>query len=70
IRGRSSLPSVVVRIGLDRIFSAQYAGPQGTVLRLDQIKVRLLSLLAGSDEVDLELAFDGQLSNRTRTASQ
>ncbi|MGH9629477.1 MAG: hypothetical protein ACRD7E_14240 [Bryobacteraceae bacterium] len=70
IRGRSSLFGVFVRIGLNRVFPAQYAGPQGTFPGLDQINVRLLSVLAGSGEVDLELAFDGEVSNRTRIAFQ
>jgi uncharacterized protein (TIGR03437 family) len=68
IRGRSSLAGVLVRIGSGRIFPAQYAGAQGIYPGLDQINVRLLPLLAGSGEVDLEVALDGQVSNRVRIA--
>ena len=70
IRGRASLAAVLVRIGPNRIFGAQYAGPQGTFPGLDQVNVRLLPVLAGSGEVDLELVIDGQGSNRTRIAFQ
>ena len=70
IRGRSSLSGVLVRIGPNRFFGAQYAGPQGTFAGLDQVNVRLLPVLAGSGETDLEVVFDGQVSNRTRVAFQ
>jgi uncharacterized protein (TIGR03437 family) len=70
IRGRSSLAGVQVRIGPNSFFPAQYAGAQPTFPGLDQVNVRLLRVLAGSGETDLEIVMDGQSSNRTRVAFQ
>jgi len=43
-----------------------YAGPQGELVGLDQVNVRLLHSLLGRGEVDLSLTVDGKTANTVR----
>jgi len=65
IRYRSSLPSVVAKVGgVDA--QVDYAGEQGGFVGLDQVNLRLPQSLGGRGEVDVVLTIDGHISNAVR----
>ncbi len=62
IRGRSAQANVVANIGGISV-PVDYAGAQPQYLGLDQVNVTVPSSLAGSGEVAVSVAVDGQTSN-------
>lgn len=64
---RRSEASVVVTVGGLRT-PVIYAGPQGEYPGLDQINVELPRSLAGAGELDVVIAVDGYVANRTKIA--
>lgn len=63
IRGRSALGAVAVKIGtVDH--GADYAGPQGDFVGLDQLNVKLSRNLIGAGEVPIVLIIDGRAANQ------
>lgn len=62
IRGRSALSAVRVNLGgVD--LAVDYAGPQGQVVGLDQVNVRLPRILANQGTLDVGVSVDGQWAN-------
>jgi uncharacterized protein (TIGR03437 family) len=64
-RSRSSLESVAATIGGVNS-QVSFAGPQGSLVGLDQANLRLDRALAGRGEMDVVLAVDGQFTNAVR----
>lgn len=65
IRGRSSLGNVVAKIG-ETPLPMLYAGPQGSLVGLDQLNLQLPASLAGRGDADLVLVVDGKAANLGR----
>jgi uncharacterized protein (TIGR03437 family) len=65
IRSRSSLASVMARVGGAAV-EVLYAGAQGDFVGLDQINLRLPSALSGRGEVDVRVTVDGKEANFVR----
>jgi uncharacterized protein (TIGR03437 family) len=61
-RGRSSLNNVAVTIGGVAV-ETLFAGPQGSLVGLDQLNLKLPRELSGRGELDLGLRVDGQPAN-------
>jgi uncharacterized protein (TIGR03437 family) len=62
IRQRSNLNAVTCAIG-GEVVTAQFAGPQGGLVGLDQVNVPLPRSLAGRGEVEVQLTVDGKTAN-------
>ncbi len=69
IRGRSSPGNVTATIG-GASAAVAYAGPQGTLVGLDQLNILIPPALAGRGEVDVALAVDGKTANPVRISIQ
>jgi uncharacterized protein (TIGR03437 family) len=67
VRGRASLNSVALQIGGTSI-PAQFAGPQGSNVGLDQINLELPRSLAGRGEVNITGTIDGNSINTVTMA--
>jgi len=67
IRGRSSLGAVSAKLG-GTDAEIQYAGPQGTLVGLDQVNVLLPRSLRGRGEVDVILTVDGVAANTVKVS--
>jgi uncharacterized protein (TIGR03437 family) len=65
IRFRSALTGISVSIG-GVAGEVSFAGPQGSLVGLDQVNVRVPPSLTGRGEVDLVLTADGVNSNTVR----
>jgi uncharacterized protein (TIGR03437 family) len=65
IRFRSSLSTVTASIGGVNA-EVLYAGPQGELVGLDQINLRIPRSLVGRGDVDVALTVDGKLANTVR----
>jgi uncharacterized protein (TIGR03437 family) len=65
LRFRSSLGAVIVNVG-GAGQQVTYVGPQGSLVGLDQVNVRLSRNLAGRGEVDVVATVDGRASNAVR----
>ncbi len=61
-RNRSSAAEAAMKIGGTNA-EVLYAGPQGDLVGLDQVNVRLPRSLAGRGEVDVVLSLDGKTAN-------
>lgn len=64
-RNRSGLSNVTAQIG-GTAAQVQFAGPQGTLVGLDQANVLLPRSLAGRGELDVVLTVDGKAANTVR----
>jgi len=64
-RFRSSLSAVAAQIGGVNA-EARYAGPQGSLVGLDQLNLFIPHSLAGRGEVDVTLTVDGKVANAVR----
>lgn len=62
IRQRSNLNAVTCAVG-GEVVTAQFAGPQGGLVGLDQVNVPLPRALAGRGEVEVVLTVDGKTAN-------
>jgi uncharacterized protein (TIGR03437 family) len=62
LRGRSALSSVTASLGGTDV-EVLYAGPQGVLVGVDQINLRLPMSLSGKGEVDLAVVADGIEAN-------
>lgn len=62
IRQRSDLNSVRCSVG-GEVVTAQFAGPQGGLVGLDQVNVPLPRVLAGRGEVEVLLTVEGKAAN-------
>jgi uncharacterized protein (TIGR03437 family) len=69
IRGRSSLTGVSAKLG-GTDAEIQYAGPQGTLVGLDQVNMLLPRSLRGRGEVEVTLSIDGTAANPVRVNIQ
>lgn len=67
VRNRSSLSSVVMKIG-GLSADALYAGPQGSFAGLDQLNVLLSRNLVGRGEVDVAVQANGKQANTLKIA--
>jgi uncharacterized protein (TIGR03437 family) len=67
VRNRRALDGVTAKVGgLDA--PVLFAGPQGSLLGLDQINLRLPRALAGRGEVEVALVVEGRAANLVRVA--
>src|SRR5262249_36068903 len=62
IRNRTALEAVTATIG-GSAADVLFAGPQGALIGLDQVNVRLARALAGRGEVNVSLRVDGKAAN-------
>ena len=69
VRGRSLLSAVTAQVGGLSI-SPQFAGPQGTLVGVDQINLPLARSLKGRGEVQIELTVDGKTANTVTVTIQ
>ncbi len=67
IQSRTSLAKVKALVGGLPV-EVIYAGPQGSLIGLDQVNLRLPKELAGQGEVEIELFVDGFAANRVRVS--
>lgn len=65
IRGRSSLSATMASIG-GQDAQVVYAGPQGDLVGLDQVNLRIPRSLKGRGEVDVLLIVDNRHANKVR----
>jgi uncharacterized protein (TIGR03437 family) len=63
VRGRQALSTVKASMG-GRNAEVSYAGPQGTLIGLDQVNALIPRELQGRGDMDVLLNVDGQISNK------
>ncbi len=67
VRGRSSLSAAIASLG-GTSTEVLYAGPQGSLVGLDQMNLRIPRSLAGRGEIDVFLTVDGKQTNNIKVS--